>query len=80
MVTTDFRSILASVCERHLRLPDAKLAEVFPMVPTGTPQRHPGLKVGSYSADMDQLDSPADGNDGGDIAPASSILATFGPG
>ena len=29
-VTTDFRQVLAQVCERHLLLPDAKLAEVFP--------------------------------------------------
>lgn len=29
-VTTDFRQVLALLCERHLALPDAKLAEVFP--------------------------------------------------
>jgi len=29
-VTTDYRTVLSEVCERHLRLPDAKLSEVFP--------------------------------------------------
>jgi uncharacterized protein (DUF1501 family) len=29
-VTTDFRQVLATVCERHLGLADARLAEVFP--------------------------------------------------
>ncbi|MES1162642.1 MAG: DUF1501 domain-containing protein, partial [Rhizobacter sp.] len=29
-VTTDFRQVLADLSERHLRLPDARLAEVFP--------------------------------------------------
>lgn len=29
-VTTDFRQVLAAVAERHLRLPDARLGEVFP--------------------------------------------------
>lgn len=29
-VTTDFRHVLAAIGERHLRLPDARLAEVFP--------------------------------------------------
>ncbi len=29
-VTTDFRDVLTEVCERHLLLPDARLAEVFP--------------------------------------------------
>jgi uncharacterized protein (DUF1501 family) len=29
-VTTDFRQVLASVAERHLRLPDARLAQLFP--------------------------------------------------
>jgi uncharacterized protein (DUF1501 family) len=29
-VTTDFRSVLAEVCERHIGLPDAQLAQVFP--------------------------------------------------
>jgi uncharacterized protein (DUF1501 family) len=32
-VTTDYRTILAQVCERHLRLPDSKLSEVFPAMP-----------------------------------------------
>lgn len=32
-VTTDFRSVLAQVAERHLRLPDAQLAAVFPQMP-----------------------------------------------
>src|SRR5574337_1319335 len=34
-VTTDFRQVLAQVCERHLALPDAGLAEVFPRLPPG---------------------------------------------
>lgn len=29
-VTTDFREVLVTLCERHLRLADARLAEVFP--------------------------------------------------
>ena len=29
-VTTDFRAVLAQVAERHLRLPDARLQEIFP--------------------------------------------------
>jgi uncharacterized protein (DUF1501 family) len=29
-VTTDFRQVLAEICERHLELPDAGLAHVFP--------------------------------------------------
>jgi uncharacterized protein (DUF1501 family) len=29
-VTTDFRQVLAEVCTRHLELPDARLAQVFP--------------------------------------------------
>jgi uncharacterized protein (DUF1501 family) len=29
-VTTDFRGVLAEVCERHVELPDARLAQVFP--------------------------------------------------
>jgi len=29
-VTTDFRQVIAQLCERHLALPDAKLADVFP--------------------------------------------------
>jgi uncharacterized protein (DUF1501 family) len=32
-VTTDYRTILAQVCERHLLLPDTKLSEVFPAMP-----------------------------------------------
>lgn len=33
-VTTDFRSVLAHVAERHLRLTDQQLANVFPLYPT----------------------------------------------
>ncbi len=29
-VTTDFRQVLAEVCERHFRLPDDSLAQIFP--------------------------------------------------
>jgi uncharacterized protein (DUF1501 family) len=32
-VTTDYRTVLAQVCERHLLLPDAKLSGVFPAMP-----------------------------------------------
>ncbi|MBC7686278.1 MAG: DUF1501 domain-containing protein [Bdellovibrionales bacterium] len=32
-VTTDFRSVLAQVAERHLRLPDRQLAKLFPAMP-----------------------------------------------
>jgi len=32
-VTTDFRQVLAQIGERHLRLPDARLAQVFPDFP-----------------------------------------------
>jgi uncharacterized protein (DUF1501 family) len=32
-VTTDYRTVLAQVCERHLLLPDARLSEVFPTMP-----------------------------------------------
>lgn len=32
-VTTDFRSVLAQVAERHLRLPDRQLARLFPAMP-----------------------------------------------
>ncbi len=32
-VTTDFRQVLAQIGERHLRLPDAKLEQVFPDFP-----------------------------------------------
>ncbi len=33
-VTTDYRTVLAQLCERHLRLSDANLADVFPDMPT----------------------------------------------
>jgi uncharacterized protein (DUF1501 family) len=36
-VTTDFRTVLAQVAERHLRLSDRQLAAVFPAVPQKTP-------------------------------------------
>ena len=36
-VTTDFRSVLAQVAERHLRLPDRQLAQLFPDMPNKTP-------------------------------------------
>jgi uncharacterized protein (DUF1501 family) len=29
-ITTDFRQVLADVAEKHLRLPDARLGQVFP--------------------------------------------------
>ena len=29
-ITTDFRDVLAELCERHVALPDARLADVFP--------------------------------------------------
>lgn len=32
-VTTDFRTVLSRVCEQHLRLPDNRLAAVFPQSP-----------------------------------------------
>jgi uncharacterized protein (DUF1501 family) len=32
-VTTDFRSVLAQVLERHMRLDDARLAAVLPHAP-----------------------------------------------
>lgn len=35
-VTTDFRTALGVVVERHLRLPDARLAAVFPGAPAAT--------------------------------------------
>ena len=40
-MTTDFRDVLAEIAERHLRLPDARLAEVFPdfAVASGGAQR-----------------------------------------
>jgi uncharacterized protein (DUF1501 family) len=36
-VTTDFRWVLAQVAERHLRLPDANLQQVFPELTGRTP-------------------------------------------
>jgi uncharacterized protein (DUF1501 family) len=35
-VTTDFRAVLAQVSERHLRLDDHRLAQVFPTMPQGS--------------------------------------------
>jgi uncharacterized protein (DUF1501 family) len=35
-ITTDFRTVLAQICERHLRLPDARLDAVFPAMPKAT--------------------------------------------
>jgi uncharacterized protein (DUF1501 family) len=40
-VTTDFRSVLAQVAERHMRLTDRQLAAVFPAMP----QRTPGFRL-----------------------------------
>jgi uncharacterized protein (DUF1501 family) len=40
-VTTDFRTVLAQVAERHLRLDDKRLVEVFPALP----QARTGLKL-----------------------------------
>jgi uncharacterized protein (DUF1501 family) len=40
-VTTDFRTVLAQVCERHLRLGDKALAQVFPALP----QKRTGLEL-----------------------------------
>ncbi|MFL6672892.1 MAG: DUF1501 domain-containing protein [Massilia sp.] len=40
-VTTDFRSVLAQVAERHLRLSDRQLEKVFPAMP----QRTPGFQL-----------------------------------
>src|SRR5438874_6707525 len=34
-VTTDFRTVLAAVLGRHLRLPDRSLAQIFPDLPAG---------------------------------------------
>lgn len=34
-VTTDFRSVLAQVAERHLRLSDRQLSHIFPAMPQG---------------------------------------------
>jgi uncharacterized protein (DUF1501 family) len=40
-VTTDFRSVLAQVAERHLRLSDRQLAHIFPAMP----QRSAGFQI-----------------------------------
>ncbi|MES2298015.1 MAG: DUF1501 domain-containing protein [Pseudomonadota bacterium] len=40
-VTTDFRSVLAQVAERHLRLSDGQLARLFPAMP----RRAPGFEL-----------------------------------
>jgi uncharacterized protein (DUF1501 family) len=34
-VTTDFRAVLAQISERHLRLDDKRLGQVFPVMPQG---------------------------------------------
>ena len=34
-VTTDFRNVLATIAERHLRLNDRQLVQVFPALPRG---------------------------------------------
>ena len=36
-VTTDFRSVLAQVAERHLGLDDRRLNQVFPSMPNHSP-------------------------------------------
>ena len=36
-VTTDFRSVLTQVAERHLGLDDRRLSQVFPLAPNGVP-------------------------------------------
>lgn len=36
-ITTDFRTVLAQVAERHLRLGDRQLAAIFPQLPRGAP-------------------------------------------
>jgi uncharacterized protein (DUF1501 family) len=36
-VTTDFRTVLAQVAERHLRLPDNRLQQLFPAMPEQRP-------------------------------------------
>jgi uncharacterized protein (DUF1501 family) len=41
-VTTDFRDVVATVCERHLKLPDARLTDVLPGF-TGPMAGHPDL-------------------------------------
>jgi uncharacterized protein (DUF1501 family) len=33
-VATDYRSVLAAILERHLRLGDHRLAQIFPGLPT----------------------------------------------
>jgi len=38
-VTTDFRTLLAEVCERHVGLPDTRLAQVFPSFEWNTADR-----------------------------------------
>ncbi len=40
-VTTDFRVVLAQLAERHLRLPDRQLQQLFP----GMPEQMPNLKL-----------------------------------
>lgn len=35
-VTTDFRTVLANIAERHLRLSDSQLAQVFPRMPAAS--------------------------------------------
>ncbi|HEU4375075.1 MAG TPA: DUF1501 domain-containing protein, partial [Telluria sp.] len=40
-VTTDFRSVLAQIAERHLRLTDGQLSRVFPDMP----RRAPGFQL-----------------------------------
>jgi uncharacterized protein (DUF1501 family) len=40
-VTTDFRSVLAQLAERHLLLSDKQLAQVFPAMP----QRSPSFRL-----------------------------------
>jgi uncharacterized protein (DUF1501 family) len=40
-VTTDFRVVLAQIAERHLRLPDRQLQQLFPGMPDQTPM--PGM-------------------------------------
>jgi hypothetical protein len=40
-VTTDFHSVLAQVAERHLRVPDRQLAQIFPAMP----QRAAGFQL-----------------------------------
>lgn len=35
-ITTDFRTVIGSIVERHLRLGDKQLAQIFPAMPKGT--------------------------------------------